>query len=55
MKDTMILIPLSSKFYIVFFYGRCPVYIKENKFVKLDEKEVQEINDVIYQIHMLNV
>ena len=49
MKDTMILIPLSSKFYIVFFYGRCPVYIKENKFVKLDEKEVQEINDVIYQ------
>ena len=25
MKDTMILIPLSSKFYIVFFYGRCPV------------------------------
>lgn len=49
MKDTMILVPLSSKFYIVFFYGRCPSYIKENRFVKLNKNEVQEINNVIYQ------
>lgn len=49
MKDTMILIPLTSKFYIVFFEGRCPQYIKENEFNVLDEHEVQLINDVIYQ------
>lgn len=49
MKDTMILIPLSSKFYIVFFEGRSPGFIRENEFVKLNEQEVQEVNDVIYQ------
>jgi hypothetical protein len=49
MKDTMILIPLSSKFYIVFYEGRSPMFIKENAFVKLEEKEVQEVNDVIFQ------
>lgn len=49
MKDTMILIPLSSKFYIVFYDGRCPQFIKENEFSGLNEQEVQAVNDVIYQ------
>lgn len=49
MKDTMLLIPLSSKFYIVFYEGNSPTFIKEDAFIKLKEKEVQEINDVIYQ------
>lgn len=49
MKETMILIPLSSKFYIVFYEGKCPKFIKENEFSCLNEKEVQEINNVIYQ------
>lgn len=49
MKETMILVPLSSKFYIVFYNGRKPNYIIKNKFCVLSEESVQEINNVIIQ------
>ena len=49
MKDTMILLPLSSKLYVVFYEGRKPCYIKKNQISKLCEEEVQKINDVIFQ------
>lgn len=49
MKDTMILIPLSSKFYITFYDGRRPQYVKENEINILEKNEIQLINDVIYQ------
>ena len=49
MKNTMILIPLSSKFYITFYDGRRPQYIKENEINILEKNEIQLINDVIYQ------
>jgi hypothetical protein len=49
MIETMILLPLSSKFYIVFFSGHKPDYVIENRFSILGDDDVQNINDVIYQ------
>ena len=49
MKETMILIPLTSKFYIVFYNGRVPSYIGDNAFSVLNDDSVNEINDVIFQ------
>lgn len=49
MKETMILVPLSAKFYIVFYNGRKPDYIIKNKFCVLNEENVQQINNVIIQ------
>lgn len=49
MIETMILLPLSSKFYIVFFNGHKPDYIKENQISILSDITVKNINDVIFQ------
>ncbi len=49
MKDTMLLFPLSAKFYVVFFHGNKPNYIVPNKYCILDDNAVSEINNVIYQ------
>ena len=49
MIETMILIPLSSRFYIAFFSGNKPDYIKKDQFSVLNDEEVENINDVIYQ------
>ncbi len=49
MKETMILIPLTSKFYIVFYNGRIPSCIGENVFSVLNDDSVNEINNVIFQ------
>ena len=49
MKDTMILLPLSAKYYVVFYHGKKPNYISKEKFCVLDDIDVAEINNVIYQ------
>lgn len=49
MKDTMILLPLSAKFYMVFYNGRVPSYIIRDRFNVLSDETVREINNVIYQ------
>ena len=48
MKDTMILIPLSSTLYFAFFNGRVPDYIKHNQISHLDESQVFQINKIIF-------
>lgn len=49
MKETMILLPLTSKFYIVFFSGHVPVYIRSNTFSILKYDDIKEINNVIFK------
>lgn len=49
MKETMLLLPLSAKYYVVFFSGNVPKYIEKNTFNYLDDSALQEINDIIYQ------
>ncbi len=49
MKETMILLPLSDKFYIVFYNGHNPSYIIKDKISILSFEEVQKINDVIIE------
>ncbi len=48
MKETMLLLPLSAKYYVVFFSGNVPKYIQKNAFNYIDASALQEINDVIY-------
>ncbi len=47
MKETMILLPLSAKFYMIFYNGHNPSYIIKDKISILSLEEVQKINDVI--------
>ena len=47
LKDVIIFIPLSSKFYAVYFNGNNPSYIKDNKINNLSKLEVEEINNTI--------
>ncbi len=49
MKETMLLLPLSAKYYVVFFSGNVPKYIQKNTFNYIEDSALQEINDVIYQ------
>lgn len=45
--DTMILLPLSSKIYVVFHNGKCPSFIKGGRVNLLNQEEVERINNVI--------
>lgn len=47
LKEVIILIPLSSKYYIVFSHGSPPAFIKPNQINQLTESQVKEINKVI--------
>lgn len=47
MKETMILLPLSAKFYVVFYNGHNPSYIIKDKISILSLEEVQKINDAV--------
>lgn len=47
MKDTLILLPLSSSYYIVLFTGKYPEFISKNSIISLDKKSVNEINTTI--------
>jgi len=49
MRDTMILLPLSSKYYVVFYHGRKPDFIIRNVFNVVDEDNVNKINSIIFQ------
>lgn len=49
MKDTMLLFPLSAKFYVVFYHGEKPIYIDSNQYCILDDSAVGQLNSVIYQ------
>jgi len=47
LKDVIVLIPISKKYYLCFYNGKKPHYIKSNQFVSLKQNEVEEINRVI--------
>jgi hypothetical protein len=47
LKDVMVLVPISSQYYIVFYHGRKPDYIRPNTLNTLTAEEVKEINRVI--------
>jgi len=47
LKDVMILIPISKRFYAIFFNGVVPKYIQTNKMNVLNEAQTIEINRVI--------
>ncbi len=46
-KDTMILIPISSKFYLCFYHGDKPKYVKFKSYCFLTEEQTIEINVAI--------
>ncbi len=48
MRDTMILLPLSSSLYIAFFNGKAPDYLKKNQVCNLTESEVFQINRIVF-------
>ena len=48
MKETMILLPLSSSLYIALFNGKAPDYIKANQLCCLTKSELFQINTIIY-------
>lgn len=47
LKDIAILIPLSGKYYAVFYDGKIPDYILSNKVNGLTQPQIDEINEVI--------
>lgn len=46
-KNSIIFIPLSSKFYIVFYHGNKPGYIVPGKYSVLDTSQIREVNSII--------
>lgn len=46
-KEVMMLVPLSSEFYVVYYHGRAPSYIKPQNVNTLSAVEVDELNRVI--------
>ncbi|MEK3658877.1 DUF4238 domain-containing protein [Paenibacillus sp. FSL F4-0236] len=47
LKDVLVLIPLSSKYYIAYFNGDKPSYLKTNQINLLDHEQVKQINRTI--------
>jgi uncharacterized protein YchJ len=47
LKDVLILIPLSSKYYVVYSNGKTPNFIESNKVNTLTQEETNEINKTI--------
>lgn len=47
LKDVMLLVPISSQYYIVFYHGRKPEYISPDTMNTLTEEKVREINNII--------
>lgn len=47
MRNIMLLIPLSSSFYALFYDGKKPYYIKNDRINVLDNNQVEEINSII--------
>lgn len=46
-KNTIILIPISSKYYAIYYNGNIPDYINKNCVNELSQEQIDEINDVI--------
>lgn len=47
LKDVLILIPISSKYYVVYSNGKTPNFIESNKVNTLTQEEIYEINKTI--------
>lgn len=47
MRDMMLLIPLSGKYYAIFYNGNIPLFLSSNKVNALNQVQADEINDVI--------
>lgn len=47
LRDVILLIPISSKYYVVYYEGSKPEYIQKDKISILSEKQVDDINKVI--------
>ena len=47
LKNVIILIPISSKYYAVYYNGRIPDYINRDCVNTLNEEQINEINSVI--------
>lgn len=47
LKDTIILIPISKNYYVVYYHGDAPKYILPNKVNTLNEHQVSDINRII--------
>lgn len=47
LQDVLILIPLSARYYVAFFDGHTPSYIKANQVNTLTQEQIFEINEVI--------
>lgn len=47
MRDIMLMIPLSGKYYAIFYNGNIPSYISSNNVNVLSQIQVDEINEVI--------
>jgi len=47
LRDVMLLLPLSGKFYAVFYNGQVPQYISSARMNTLNRDEIDEINEVI--------
>lgn len=54
-KDTMILIPISSKFYLCFYHGDKPKYVKFKSYCFLTEEQTIEINVAILKKFVFQV
>ncbi|WMJ22015.1 DUF4238 domain-containing protein [Paludicola sp. MB14-C6] len=47
-KESMVLLPLSSSYYIALFHGKVPAFIQSNEICSLSQEEVFIINKIIY-------
>jgi uncharacterized protein YchJ len=47
LKQVILLIPISKKYYAVYFHGKAPIYIRENKINELNTEQLRVVNKVI--------
>lgn len=47
LKDVILLIPISSCYYIVYYHGKKPDYLKNDKINLLDNFQINELNEII--------
>jgi len=47
LKDVMLLIPISAKYYLVLYNGKKPDFITKDKICNLDNAQTEDINNVI--------
>jgi len=47
MKQALLLIPISKNYYAVYYHGKSPIYVVENKINVLKEEQLNQLNKVI--------